>query len=57
METPVMPMAEEAMEITRYEKEEFDLRAFELWQRASCPEAEADQDCVEAEAWCHPSCL
>ena len=57
MEAPTMPMTEEVTESTRWEEDELDLLAFELWQRASCPEAEAEQDPVEAEAFCHASCL
>jgi hypothetical protein len=57
MEAPAMPMTEEVAELTRWDEDELDLLAFELWQRASCPEAEAEQDPVEAEAFCHASCL
>lgn len=57
METPTIPMAEEVIELTRWEDEEIDLLAFELWQRASCPEAETDQDLAEPEVAHHASCL
>lgn len=57
MEAPAMPVAEAVMELNRWEEDELDLLAFELWQRASCPEKDTDQDCVEAEEWCHASCL
>lgn len=57
MEAAVIPVAEQAVEPISVEQELFDLVAYELWKRASCPEAEADQDVEEPEAWCHPSCL
>ncbi len=64
MEAPAVPVAEEALQAARWgntpprkwEEEELDILAFELWQRASCPDTETDQDWVEAEAWCLAGC-
>lgn len=57
MEAPAMPVAEAARKLNRWEEDELDLLAFELWKRASCPETDKDRDCVEAEEWRHASCL
>ncbi len=57
MEAPSMLMAEEAIEVTRWEEEELDLIAFELWKRACCPEGEPGEEWTEAEVWSHASCL
>lgn len=41
------------------EEEEFDILAFELWQRASRQDAAAEQDCPDEEivVGSHASCL
>jgi hypothetical protein len=57
MEAPAMPMVAETIEINRWEEDALDLLAFELWQRACCPEGKADQEWAEAEVWSHASCL
>ncbi len=57
METPVIPMSEEAIELTRWDEEELDIFAFELWQEANCPESPAEEEWMEVEPWCHASCL
>jgi hypothetical protein len=57
MEAPAIPMSEEVIELTRWEDEEIDLLAFELWQRACCPETETDQDLAEPAVARHASCL
>ena len=43
----------------KFEEEELDILAFELWQRASCPESPVGEDWLgEEEALrCHASCL
>lgn len=55
MEAPVMPPAEQTLEFTRWDNEELDVVAFELWQRASCPETPIDLDLLEE--WYHATCL
>lgn len=60
-------LAEELAEVThwdddppaKFEEQDLDLLAFELWQRACCPESPADGDWLsEEEALrCHSSCL
>lgn len=66
MEALTMPMIEESTEATRladapppkFEEEELELLAFELWQRACCPETTLDQGTSAAkEAWSHASSL
>jgi hypothetical protein len=55
VEAPVMPPAEETREFSRWENEELDILAFELWQRASCPDTPIDVDLLEE--WYHATCL
>ncbi len=64
MGAPAVVMAKEVVVVARPGmaasptwEEELRLLAFAVWQRACCPEKESDQDCLEAEAWCHASCL
>ncbi len=57
MEIPTLTPPEEILEPTDWYEEEFDLLAFELWQRASRPEVEVDRTSEEVEPWCHASCL
>jgi len=67
MGTAAMPLAEELAEVSqwddapppKFEDEELDILAFELWQRANCPEGETDEYWLgEEEALrCHASCL
>ncbi len=57
MEALAIPVAEEAIEVTRWEEDELDLLAFELWQRACCPDSDTSQEWAEPEVWSHASCL
>jgi hypothetical protein len=60
-------LAEELAEVShwddapppKFEEEELDILAFELWQRANCPKEETDEYWLgEEEALrCHSSCL
>lgn len=53
MEIPTLTPAEEVLDPTDWYEEEFDLLAFELWQRASRPEAEVERTSIRrAEAAC-----
>lgn len=66
METLELPLAEE-IEGTpwddppplRIEEQEFDILAFELWQKASRQDLAAGEDCPDAgeTVGCHASCL
>ncbi len=67
METTAMLIAEEVTETSRlgdtppskFEEEELDLLAFEMWMRACCPEKALDPAWSSAakEAWSHASSL
>lgn len=58
MEAPALAMADEALEITRWDEEDLDILAFELWRRASCPEADNDlTSWVGPEQRCYAGCL
>ena len=57
METLELPLAEELTECTQWddpappniEEQEFDILAFELWQRGSRQDVAANEDCPEVE--------
>ena len=55
MEAPVMPPAEDIQDFVNLEDQELDVVAYELWQRASCPETPVDIDILEK--WYHATCL
>jgi hypothetical protein len=67
METVAMPLADELAEVSqkdyaappKFEEQDLDILAFELWQRANCPKEPADEYWLgEEEALrCHASCL
>ena len=67
MEAAATAMAEELAEVTqwddapppKFEEEELDILAFELWRRANCSETAPDEYWLsEEEALrCHSSCL
>jgi hypothetical protein len=57
MELAALPVAKEKAEISQWgappppaiEKQEFDIFAFELWQRSSCPEDPVEEVWLDAE--------
>lgn len=52
-------LAKELTQASQWEEQDLEILAFELWQRASCPEHPAGEDWMsEEEALrCHSSCL
>lgn len=57
MEALAMPVAEEAVESSAWgdaappkiEEQEFDMQAFELWHRGSCPDLASDEEWLVGE--------
>lgn len=59
MSAVVTTLANEMAQASHWDEQDLDILAFELWQRASCPEHPVGEDWMsEEEALrCHASCL